>query len=170
MESCGLSCACWECIWDLLGRCTQHGGCRFDPVQGSPLSGQRSRPLPPPATPQIASLLLLAMKQLPEALVQFDAHVKLFRWLKEPGRSLKCRVGHGLVGWQGLVHARAGGCLRCSLVPPAPPSSRRPRRRVPFEAPPGLAASHHAWLCRQYMVLAELLVSSGHGALDQLKV
>ncbi|PRW58338.1 hypothetical protein C2E21_2711 [Chlorella sorokiniana] len=69
---------------------------------------------------KLVSLLLLALKQVPEALAQFDTHIRLFR-------------------------------------------------RVPFEAPPGLAASHHAWLCRQHMVLAELLVSSGLGASEQLK-
>lgn len=52
---------------------------------------------------------------------------------------------------------RAAGLLPC------------PCRRVPFEAPPGLLASHHAWLCRQHMVMAELLLSSGE-ALQGLKV
>lgn len=41
---------------------------------------------------------------------------------------------------------------------------------MPFEAPPGLLASHHAWLCRQYMVLAELLLPCGEKGLAQLTV
>ena len=32
-----------------------------------------------PAALQITSLLLLAMKQLPESLAQFDAHIRLLR-------------------------------------------------------------------------------------------
>lgn len=40
-------------------------------------SVQLCQPTHPP--PQIVSLLLLAVKQVPEALAQFDSHLRLFR-------------------------------------------------------------------------------------------
>ena len=58
---------------------------------------------------------------------------------------------------------RCAGCCRAPArvhahtPPPSPPH----RRRIPFQAPPGMQGSHQAYLSRQALVMAELLSSCG---------
>lgn len=64
------------------------------------------------------------------------------------------------------VHVKAVSLLLLVLKQPTEAVAQfemhlRLFRRLPFQAPPGLLASHHAWLSRQYMVMAELLMSCG---------
>lgn len=149
-------------------------------LKRAPLIAAHARPLAGPcprilAAMQAASLLLLALKHVPEALAQFETHLRLFRCGRgcrqsftsrhicsapTPNRAPAlphCCSNFAPLRGPGHIHDlhNQGGCgaplalKQCSASAVAPLVSFRPaHRRLPFQAQPGLLAAHHAWICR----------------------
>ena len=118
--------------------------------------------------PQITSLLLLALKQPPEALAQFEAHVRLFRRLPFEGlpgllashHAWLCRCAVCLLIWARLLLLVVVLLARCASVTDLDTSARLCVAHI---------KSNGSSCRRQHMVMAELLMSCG-ADLAQLKV